>query len=226
MRDRTPSSKRTPSAKPLPQLPRGRHALTREQVVESQRSRIVQAITEVVSAQGYHGASLTEITGRAGISRKTFYEHFEDKQACFIAAFQPRFATIVDVALESYAGADPWPDRVRRALSTLLDAIHADPSGARLCFVETLTAGPQAMAARIRELERLEAIYLPDDADASPMARTTARILVGGLADVIHRNVVAEADVRTLLPHLLFSALSSQLGPSAAATLIERADPD
>lgn len=187
--------------------------------MESQRSRIIQAITEVVGAQGYHGASLTDITGRAGISRKTFYEHFEDKQACFVAAVGPRFDATIDRALAAYAGDDPWPTRVRRGLSALLDAIADDPETARLCFVETLTAGQAAVRARNEALMRLEALYIPDDPSSivpAAVARMTAQVLVGGLADTVHRTALAGEDPRELLADLEFVALSSQFGPQGA----------
>jgi AcrR family transcriptional regulator len=129
-------------------LPRGRHGLSREEVETSQRSRILDAMIAAVDADGYVEATLTDVTGRARVSRKTFYEHFEDKEACFIAAFDDLFADLLAVARSAYDAPGEWPDRLGAALATVLSTLQDDRLVARICFVESLTAGPRA--ARVR----------------------------------------------------------------------------
>src|SRR5688500_10815012 len=72
---------------PVEQLPRGRHGLSREEVAESQRERMLRAMAEAVSERGYAKTPVAEVLRRAGVSRETFYQHFANKDACFLDAF-------------------------------------------------------------------------------------------------------------------------------------------
>ena len=71
----------------ITQLPRGPHRLAREEVLASQRGRMLAAIAEAVAEKGYAATTVADVVGRAGVSRKTFYEHFADKEECFLAAW-------------------------------------------------------------------------------------------------------------------------------------------
>src|SRR5215208_4754465 len=84
-------------------LPRGPHHLAREEVLASQRGRMLEAMAQVVADKGYGAATVADVIERAGVSRKTFYEHFKDKEACFLAAFD----TAVEIVLAAVRGADP-----------------------------------------------------------------------------------------------------------------------
>src|SRR4051794_5075686 len=73
-----------PPARPLP---RGPHRLARADVMASQRGRMLDAIAQVVAEKGYGAVTVADVVERAGVSRKTFYEHFRDKESCFLAAY-------------------------------------------------------------------------------------------------------------------------------------------
>ena len=110
------------AAKLNKRLPRGRHGLPREAVTESQRNRIHQAMIEVVSARGYPETRVVDVIGVAGVSRKTFYELFESKEDCFLAAYDVLLGNLLGEAtdvFESKPGA-PWAERVAAALDALL----------------------------------------------------------------------------------------------------------
>ena len=94
-------------------LPRRAHDLSRADVSESQRWRLLEAVTEVVAERGYEGASVAHVIAAAGVSRKTFYEHFADKEACFLAAY------------------DVLSSRLLRALGRVGSASRTRGSGAR-----------------------------------------------------------------------------------------------
>src|ERR1700754_1909548 len=68
-------------------LPKGRHGLSRKEVAASQRTRLLQAVAELGTERGFASLTLTDIVGRAGVARSTFYEHFADKEDCFLQAF-------------------------------------------------------------------------------------------------------------------------------------------
>src|SRR3954451_4843452 len=112
------------AASPRP-LPRGPHGLERDVVLASQRGRMVGAMADAVAAKGYAATTVADGVARAVVSRKTFYEHFRDKEECFLAAFD----TGVDLLLDTIVAAHPegddgsWIDliraRVRAYLGTL-----------------------------------------------------------------------------------------------------------
>jgi len=75
-------------SKTAEQLPRGRHGLSRDHVLASQRGRMLDAICQAVAEKGYARTAVADVIERAGVSRETFYEHFADKEECFLAAYE------------------------------------------------------------------------------------------------------------------------------------------
>jgi AcrR family transcriptional regulator len=142
------------SALPLPtleRLPSGRHRLTREAVVESQRGRLVYAIAQVVAEKGYAAATVADIVDRASVSRSTFYDQFPDKEACFLAAFNYGAEYVLGrmgSARESLGPDRDWRSHVRSDLETYLAVLSSQPAFAFALHVEVLAAGPAALARR------------------------------------------------------------------------------
>ncbi|MGP3948223.1 TetR/AcrR family transcriptional regulator [Streptomyces sp. 7N604] len=133
----------------LTDLPRGPHGLAPELVAGSQRQRLIYAITAVVSEKGYAATTVTDVTSRAGVSRKTFYEHFADKEECFAAAsdtgrdlmikrLEASFARSAAQSLEPIA-------TLRASIRAFLGLIAEEPEFARAFFLETVTAGGRAL---------------------------------------------------------------------------------
>jgi AcrR family transcriptional regulator len=134
-------------------LPRGRHHLTREEVEASQRRRILLAMTEEVAVRGYAATSVAHITARAGVSRKSFYEQFTDKEDCYFAAFDAAGEILVGTALRSVTemGLDAAADPIAAfaaSLEAFCDAIVTFPAAARTLMVEVYAVGPSAMQRR------------------------------------------------------------------------------
>ncbi len=143
-------------------LPRGRHGLPREQVIASQRERILVATAEAMAENGYIGTSVAAILKRAGVSRETFYEQFRSKEDCFEAAYQRAVQLLLDRIAEATEQEEAAPaqgdgdavagmDRILRAyLQYLVD----DPASARLFLVEVFAVGSAAIARRAQLQER------------------------------------------------------------------------
>jgi AcrR family transcriptional regulator len=133
------------------QLPSGRHSLSREEVLASQRGRMLEAMASATAEKGYVQTTVGDVVKRAGVSRETFYEQFSGKEDCFIAAFDAG----VDEVLETMAAslredsgdADPFA-RLDRVLAMYLDALAAEPEFARTFLVEVYAAGPRAIERR------------------------------------------------------------------------------
>ncbi len=114
-------------------------------MTESQRNRIHQAMIEVVSERGYPETRVVDVIGVAGVSRKTFYELFDSKEDCFLAAYDVLLGNLLgDTAggFESKPGA-PWAERVAAGLGALLEHLAEHPDEARFAIVEVLAAGPE-----------------------------------------------------------------------------------
>jgi AcrR family transcriptional regulator len=135
-------------------LPRGRHDLPREFVSRTQRDRLIDAMARTVAERGYANASLGDVCAAAGVSTRAFYQHFVDKEACFLAAFDLGVSLLQRAVAEAYARPARWPLRMHRGLDTLVRILAAEPAFASLAVVEVLAAGPRARACRPRELVR------------------------------------------------------------------------
>ena len=176
-------------------LPRGRHHLTREQVSASQRERLLQGMTDAVGEKGYARTSVADVLKRAHVSRETFYEHFADKQACFLAAYQTAADRILGVVSEALTvPGEPVMRRFERALRAFLAELAADDGAARTFLLESYAAGPGAAALRFRAqrglVEIIDTLLVEDERfRALPDPEFACRMLVGGVAALVSGKV-------------------------------------
>src|SRR5438067_2891348 len=142
-------------------LPSGRHGLTREAVVASQRGRLIDAMAQVVAEKGYAATTVADVVERAGVSRRTFYEQFADKEVCFLAAYDVGLAAVLSRIQEAVeAGpAAGWREQARAGVGAFLTLLAAEPAFARALQVEILTAGPAALERRAGMLSTFSAVW-------------------------------------------------------------------
>jgi AcrR family transcriptional regulator len=136
-------------------LPRGRHGLSPDYVAESQRWRLLLGSGEALLAHGYGGLTSREISRRASVSSATFYRHFEDADACLLAAHAMSVDCVWELISTACMGRDPWPERLRSALAAAAEFLAVEPALARLLCADLAAAVPAIAAARWRLLERL-----------------------------------------------------------------------
>ncbi|WP_042390308.1 TetR/AcrR family transcriptional regulator [Streptacidiphilus melanogenes] len=139
----------------VPTLPRGHHRLSRDEVSSAQRARMLAGMVEVVAEQGYGAATVGAVLKRARISRQTFYEHFANKEECFLAAFDAsadRFVARIEEALGSPD--DPVTARLDRVMDAYLGTLAASPASARVFLIEVYGAGYAAVSRRMERQER------------------------------------------------------------------------
>lgn len=202
--------------------PRGRHGLPPEVVARSQRERLLEATMRIVAAKGYAATTVTDLTGEAGISRTTFYELYDDKEACFLAAYDNAVDELVRRISAAYEGEERWPDQVRAGLATLLEALASDPAQARLALVDVAAAGPAAQRRFRAAIQRLTPFF-DEGRDFAPGGRglpaNTSRMAAGAVVGLISDELVAgrSGELPRLLSDLLFATLVPYLGPDAAA---------
>ncbi len=205
-------------------LPGGHHGLTRVQIADSQRERLLAAMAEEVAEVGYRDVKIRGFTARAGVSTRDFYELFEGKEDCFLAAFEAVRDHLEQVVMKAATEQRDWADQVVAALSATLELFAAEPTLARLCLVEPVGATPR-IAIRFREVvlacvpalargrsESLEGESLPPNTEDS---------LLGGVISLAAGKVlVGEAEQLTeLLPDLVEFTLSPYLGAEQAGDL-------
>jgi len=137
------------------QLPRGRHGLTRDEVLASQRRRMLAAIAEAVSHKGFAGVSVADVIARAGVSRETFYEQFANKEDCFLQALDAGADRVLKVLGGALAEpADTRAERLGNVLDAYLHALAAEPAFAKAFLIDAYGAGPRATARRIELQQR------------------------------------------------------------------------
>ena len=148
-----------PPDEPLRVLPRGRHAATREIVWASQRERMLEAMADATAERGYARVAVADVIERAGVSRRTFYEHFANKEACFLDAYDAGVNRVLGVIeAEARAAAPDWLAGAAAGSRCYLEMLAANPAFARTFLVEVLAAGPEALERRSRVHERFAAL--------------------------------------------------------------------
>jgi AcrR family transcriptional regulator len=194
----------------------------------SQQERILWSMVRVVAEKGYEDVTVADVVGRAGVSRTTFYELFENKEECLFAAYERVIEVLVKYVADAFEDEAPWPAKVRRALSAFLRAYSAEPEVARMATVEVPAAGPEAQR-RYRDAFQM---FLPFFAEGRQYIQKGAELppalelmALGGAEAIIFDEVVAgrTASLPALLPDILFAVLVPYLGPEAAAAEMRRA---
>ncbi|HEV7564063.1 MAG TPA: TetR/AcrR family transcriptional regulator [Solirubrobacterales bacterium] len=184
----------------------------------------MSSAVELVAKRGYRGTTVEQIVKRAGVARVTFYENFDNREDCLLACFE---YGIEEARSRMAAAALPadgrdWPQLVRAGLAALLDYVASEPALARTCLVETVTAGPKALAHYGRALESFTFFFsrgreLADHGEELP--ETLEESIVGGIVFMIHQRLVrGETDqIRELLPTVLQMSVAPYLGEELAA---------
>jgi AcrR family transcriptional regulator len=174
----------------------------RDALPGSQRERLLDATEDLVADKGAAGATIEAIVKRAGVSSATFYEHYRDKEECFVAAFDRAVGELRAEVSEAVSGDLPREERLRAGLAALLAAIDAQPSRARLCLVEAQKGGLRVRARFDEELSRVAAEL--DD----PLGEAIA----GGLAWSLRERLElgGGGSVQDLLPRMAEAVLAPE----------------
>lgn len=212
--------------------------LPRAHVGEIQRMRILSAMGEVASEMGAGAVTVAHVVARAGVSRRTFYDLFADREECFLAAFEEAIGRGGALVVEAYEGEQTWREGIRAGLWALLRWLDEDPATARLCIVESLAAGPRVLERRAVVLRALvQAIDGGRNAQgargggarrkAATLPPLTAEGVVGAVLSVIHTRLCAPEPqpVTGLLGELMGVVVLPYLGRAAAEKELNRPAP-
>jgi AcrR family transcriptional regulator len=148
-----------PAPLALSRLPPGRHGLPREFVLANQRNRLMAgALESLGGGYGYLASTVETICEAAGVSRNTFYVHFADKEACFLATYDVAVDWLREEIGGALAIAPDWPRQLRALVAKSLEMLAADTRMARLCTVEVFFAGVRA---EVRHRSLVDSLSLP-----------------------------------------------------------------
>ncbi len=171
--------------------PRRGSALVRQASKLTQRERLIEAIVELSGNHGYQSLSIAQISSRAGVSSATFYELFEDKEACMLAAYRAATQRTLK-SMESALQGGEWARAARPAFTELLQSVQSDPDGGRVMFVEALSGGPALRSEQDLVLDLMEQ-SAEGLLEAAPPGSSTldvpARALIGGVRYIVSRHL-------------------------------------
>ncbi len=203
----------------------------RGQVAELQRARLLTAMVQEVSERGAANVSVGHVVGRSGVSRRTFYEIFHDREDCFLAAFDEALQQVSALVVPAYEQAGTWCEGMRCALVGLLECFERDPAMGRLLIVESLAAGPGVLARRQSVIAQLIPIVELGRGDARAVAQDggalTAEGVVGAVLSVLHARLVQDVPggLLELAGPLMGMIVLPYLGSAAARREVARPVP-
>ncbi len=177
---------------PGARLPRGPHDLTREQVTASQRERLIAAMAELAGRDGYADTTVANVLALAGVSRKAFYQHFANKQECFLATYDAVVSEGRSQVTRAYADAKNPSESASSAITKLFERAIENPHAVRLVLVEAGVVGQAGIQRRERLMSEYEGLLrdmlgLPIGPGAIP--NPVLRGIVGGLNGVLYAHM-------------------------------------
>jgi AcrR family transcriptional regulator len=204
-------------------FPSGVRKLPPDLIRAIQRERLIVAMLNAAAELGYLETNVQDVIDRAGVSRPTFYEHFSNKEDCFLAAFDTsaeRLRKNVEAAVRK--GGDVWRDRVRYGLQALLRFAEREPDTARTIVVEARAASEAAVRRRVELMDDFARCL---DAEArellpAPPPRTTVTAggIIGGVESLLYSRLCKQEydQLQALLPSLMYFVVLPYEGHEAA----------
>ncbi len=182
-------------------LPRGPQALPREQVAADQRERLYEATIKAINERGFVATTISDLVAGAGVSRRSFYEHFENKEECLLATYDALIERLTARIAEAFDPEAEWVDQIDAFVRALFEASSDRPDAARLVSVEMGAAGPVGIERWARDADRLAAfitaVFEQAPGDGSIPA-PVARAIVGALRTILYSRMRRERSSRSL----------------------------
>jgi AcrR family transcriptional regulator len=167
----------------------GPHGMPPATVRAIQRERLLKATTDVVSRKGYAAATVRDLLAESGLSPRTYYELYADKEECYLDAFAEIAEQIVERGTAAFALGETPHERIRLALEALAGFCLDEPDAACASLVESLAAGLTGREARGRLIDRFAEMFAPALAElrpGDPRPALIARATVGGVFELLY----------------------------------------
>jgi len=214
----------------LHRLPSGKHGLPREYVSRNHRERLTAGVIAAVAEHGFRDAGVTQIAAFAGVSRRTFYDYFSDKDECYFAAYGPIEESLLQIISEAGEGQRGWTAKVRVRAQSLVDVLAANPNLVRFAILAPPTAGGKVVERQRKFLRRLLDRLTADAPEGRGYVRPgdeELEALAGAMAAVFGTRV-ADGKASRLpedVPQLVEMILVPFVGRRRAAAEAETAGP-
>jgi AcrR family transcriptional regulator len=194
---------------------------------ETGRRQILEAMVQVVGREGYEATSVADVIAEADVSPTTFYKHFEDKHDCFLAAYDLLVERVFAEVIAKCDPEQPWLDRMRIGLTTVVELFALDPELAKTAIVEVAAAGDAARRRHWDAIARFT-VYLAEGeqlAGERELPGNIGLMAAGAVSGLIFDELLAGRAERLpeLVPDLLFAMLVPYIGPGAATAEMRRA---
>jgi AcrR family transcriptional regulator len=182
--------------------------MDREDVARHQRARLYGGMIESIAQRGYARTTVAHVIGLAGVSRRAFYEQFDNKQECFLATYDIVVARSRKLVLEAWSSERGWANRLHASCKSFLDDIVEEPKGAHLVLIDSLGIGCKArerLHLAGNAYERLVAAAFRVSPDTAPLPAIASRAIVGGVRHVVFSRIREDrvCELRTLTDELL-----------------------
>src|SRR3954447_1814694 len=156
------------------------------------RARLVAGLAASITEKGYAATTIADVVRHARVSKRTFYEHFADKEACFLALYSETTDELLSVIAAATDGDGPWSERLAAAARAYFGRLAGEPALIRAALVDIQAAGPRARELR-REVQRryadllraLAARAAAEEPAVHPLDRVLATAVVGGLNEIM-----------------------------------------
>jgi AcrR family transcriptional regulator len=199
-------------------------------IAEIQRARILSAMLDSATELRAGSVSIADIVERAGVSRRTFYELFVDREACFHAGFEQALSDVADRVASACCGETQWRERIRVGLVALLCFFDREPRVGRFLITESLAGGKTTLARRNEAIAKLTH-FVEEGANEGKGTLVppplTGEGVVGGVLAVIQRRLAEEShpSLVELANPLMSMIVLPYLGSAAARRELQRATP-
>ena len=204
-------------------FPSGVRKLPSDLIRAIQRERLLIAMLQAAAELGYLETNVQDVIDRAGVSRPTFYEHFSNKEDCFLAAFDTSAGRLLEkVGGAAQRGGDVWRERIRFALEALLSFASREPDTARTMIVEARAASAAAVKRRVELMDHFSKCLqteaqrlLPEGSSHTDL---TASGIVGGVESLLYSRLCKQEydQLQALLPSLMYFVVLPYEGHEAA----------
>ena len=221
----SPQRKLDPEAlEPSWDLPRGPHRIPPEVVAGNQRRRLVAAVAEALAERGYARLTVEHIIAAAGVSRTTFYEHFDNKQDAVLFAHDVVFERLLSTLLRACNSEKEWPLKVKAAIGATLEFAVADPAQARLLVLDALAADVE-VTGRVLDCNDHLASLLSAGREHSPrgaeLPALTEKAVVGAVSGIVAGRLMNDQaeGLPELEPQIVELVLLPYIGAEEASRL-------
>jgi AcrR family transcriptional regulator len=180
----------------LRRLPSGRHGLAPEFVARNHRERLAAGAIAAIAEHGFREAGVTQISAAAGVSRRTFYDYFSDKEACYFDTYGVFEEHLIQIVSEAGEESRAWTAKVRARVTALVEVLTANPNLVRFALLAPAAAGGEVLERQREFLRKLLGLLT----DGVPGGRTYAvpsdeelEALAGAVSSVLTARVAEEA---------------------------------